>query len=173
MTDWEIKINYGIKTGYNEAFVIDSAKRNELIELDPHSNDFIKPLLRGKDIQKFTAYFKELWLIYIPKGFTIKSILGENNDIINEPIPRYGFVDYDEAWVWFSEKLPAIASHLLMFKDKAVKRADMGDYWWELRACAYLDDFEKPKVIFMEMTKFFNFSYDSDNKYYALKTCWI
>ena len=173
LTDWDVKINYGIKTGFNEAFVIDSKKREGLIEIDPNSNNFIKPLLRGKDIQKFSADFKDLWLIYIPKGYTIKAILGENNNEVNEPIPRYGYVEYDEAWVWFAKQLPAIANHLLRYKDMAIKRSDIGDYWWELRACAYLEDFEKPKVIFMEMTKFFNFSYDSDDKYYALKTCWI
>lgn len=151
LKDWNISINYGIKTGFNEAFIIDVKKKEELINEDSNSVYFIKPILRGRDIKRYKAEFAELWLIYIPKGFTIKNkkLNSFDTDInfVSEPIPRYGYYEYDEAWEWFHEKLPAIAKHLKQFKAKAEKRQDMGDYWWEMRACAYLNEFEKEKIV--------------------------
>lgn len=52
------------------------------------------------------------------------------------------------AWTWFTEKYPAIAEWLAPFADKARKRSDKGDYWWELRACAYYDKFAEPKIMY-------------------------
>jgi len=165
LKDWDITINYGIKTGYNEAFVIDGKKKDELIAQDPKSAEYIKRLLRGRDIEKWQADFKDLWLIYIPKGFTIKSKIEPKNNVVEEPKPRYGYVEYDEAWEWFKQQLPAIAAHLLPFKSKAEKRTDMGDYWWELRACAYIDDFEKPKIIYKDIAQKLTFLIDNKNYY--------
>uniref|UniRef100_UPI002FD8E7A7 type IIG restriction enzyme/methyltransferase n=1 Tax=Chishuiella changwenlii TaxID=1434701 RepID=UPI002FD8E7A7 len=54
LKDWDISINYGIKTGYNEAFIIDGKKREELINQDPKSAEIIRPLLRGRDIKKYS-----------------------------------------------------------------------------------------------------------------------
>lgn len=52
------------------------------------------------------------------------------------------------AWTWFTEKYPAVAEWLAPFADKARKRSDKGDYWWELRACAYYDKFAEPKIMY-------------------------
>ncbi len=67
----ELKINYGIKTGFNEAFIIDDKKKNELIKEDPKSIEIIKPLLRGKDIKRYKIDFKELYLIWTYIGVPI------------------------------------------------------------------------------------------------------
>jgi adenine-specific DNA-methyltransferase len=149
LKEWDISIYRGILTGFNEAFIIDGKKKDELIAQDPKSAEIIKPILRGRDIKRYKAEFADLWLINIPKGFTIK---GKNNkiietNIVSEPMPRYGFYEIDEAWSWFEQKLPAIAKYLNPFKEKAKKRLDMGDYWWELRACTYLNEFEKEKIV--------------------------
>jgi type II restriction/modification system DNA methylase subunit YeeA len=149
LKDWDINIYRGILTGFNEAFIIDGKKKDELIAQDSKSAEIIKPILRGRDIKRYKAEFADLWLINIPKGFTIK---GKNNkivetNIVSEPMPRYGFYEIDEAWSWFEQKLPAIAKYLNPFKEKAKKRLDMGDYWWELRACTYLNEFEKEKIV--------------------------
>ena len=66
LKDWDIQINYGIKTGCNEAFIIDKAKKDELIALSPNSVDIIRPILRGKDIKKYGYNFAELYLLFIP-----------------------------------------------------------------------------------------------------------
>ncbi len=51
LKDWDIKINYGIKTGYNEAFIIDAETKDKLIKQDPRSAEIIRPILRGRDIK--------------------------------------------------------------------------------------------------------------------------
>lgn len=63
LKDWNISINYGIKTGCNEAFIIDGAKRAELIAADPKSDEIIRPILRGRDIKRNGYEFADLWLI--------------------------------------------------------------------------------------------------------------
>ncbi len=149
LKDWDISIYRGILTGYNEAFIIDGKTKDELISHDPKSVEVIKPILRGRDIKRYKAEFADLWLINIPKGYTIKgkNTEKESIEIVSEPMPRYGYYEKDDAWIWFENKFPAIASHLKPFELKAKKRLDMGDYWWEMRACAYLNEFEKEKIV--------------------------
>jgi type I restriction-modification system DNA methylase subunit len=66
------KIFYGIKTGFNAAFVIDGAKRTELISQDPNSAQIIKPLIIGDDIRKWHVKQKDRWLIVTPIGINIE-----------------------------------------------------------------------------------------------------
>jgi hypothetical protein len=194
LKEWDIKINYGIKTGFNDAFIIDSKKKDELIESDSKGAEIIKPILRGRDIKRYKAEFADLWLIMFPKGFTIKSIQKEynlisepdiveesnqyyyktedSNLILSEAMPRYGFYEPDPAWNFIKTNYPAIANHLIKYKSQLEIRQDQGDYWWELRACAYLDDFEKDKIIYPNMSKFLPFVYDSNN-IYANPKCYI
>ncbi len=63
LKDWDININYGIKTGFNEAFIIDSAKRDELIKADAKNAEIIKPILRGRDIKAYEHHWAGLWII--------------------------------------------------------------------------------------------------------------
>ena len=63
LSEWDISINYGIKTGCNEAFIISDSKKNELIAQDPKSAEIIRPVLRGKDIKRYSYAFADLWLI--------------------------------------------------------------------------------------------------------------
>lgn len=121
LKDWDVKINYGIKTGLNEAFIVDQAKRDELVAKDPRSAEIIKPILRGRDIQRYGYDFASLYLI----------MTGFNLDI---PI-----------------LYPAIYEHLKKFEEKAKKRDDQGKNWWNLRACVYYDEFEKEKIIWSDI----------------------
>ncbi len=73
LKNWDILINYGIKTGYNEAFIIDGKKKAELIEQDPKSAEIIRPILRGKDIRKYFIEFENMWLINTHNGYKTKS----------------------------------------------------------------------------------------------------
>ena len=69
LKDWDIQINYGIKTGCNEAFIIDTAKRNEILdncqteEERKRTEELIRPILRGRDIKRYGYEWAELWLI--------------------------------------------------------------------------------------------------------------
>ncbi|MCL2509832.1 MAG: hypothetical protein FWF07_01990, partial [Methanomassiliicoccaceae archaeon] len=57
LKEWDIRINFGIKTGFNEAFIIDGNKRDELIKADPKSAEIIRPILRGRDIERYRSKF--------------------------------------------------------------------------------------------------------------------
>ena len=63
LKDWDIQINYGIKTGFNEAFIINGEKRKELIAQDPKSAEIIRPILRGRDIKRYSYEFADLYII--------------------------------------------------------------------------------------------------------------
>ena len=74
LKDWNIQINYGIKTGCNEAIIIDEAKKNELIAADPKSAEIIRPILRGRDVKRYHYDFADLWLIVSHNGMKEKGL---------------------------------------------------------------------------------------------------
>lgn len=162
LKNWNVSINYGIKTGFNDAFVINHQKYEEFENQASKYKVFLKPLLRGRDIQKFTPDFHDLWLIYIPKGFTLSNFF----NIKNNTSSSVEQISEEIAWDEFGKQYPAITQHLLPYKKFAEKRSDIGDFWWEQRACAYLEDFEKPKIIYPNMTKFLPFVIDTEGHYY-------
>jgi adenine-specific DNA-methyltransferase len=167
------KIFRGVLTGLNEAFVINKATRDRLIAEDPNSTRVIKPFLAGRDIKRYQPPVADKYLILFPKGFTIKRNLPEDDiNYVSEPPPRYGNMPYDDAWDWVRRNFPAIASHLWPFKAQAEKRCDKGDYWWELRACDYYGEFEKPKIIYPNICKQPEFTFDEANCYTNQK-CFI
>ena len=147
------KIYYGVKTGLNEAFVIDNATRERLIADDPKSVEILKPFLAGRDIKRYTPLATEKYLILFPRGFT------------NEKSSNTG-----RQWEWLLKEYPAIAAHLDQFREKAEKRYDKGDYWWELRACDYYAEFENPKIIVPAIVKSASYAYDTDGFYSNDKT---
>ncbi|NOQ34191.1 MAG: N-6 DNA methylase, partial [Methanosarcinales archaeon] len=142
------KIYYGIKTGLNEAFVIDSSTRDKLIAEDPKSAELIKPFLAGKEIKRYQPPCSERYLILIPKGWTNQKSGGVK-----------------DAWKWLQTNYPGVASHLKPFSEKAQKRYDKGEYWWELRACDYYAEFEKTKIIYAEIAAKGQFTLDLDCHY--------
>ncbi|AFZ54026.1 class I SAM-dependent DNA methyltransferase [Cyanobacterium aponinum] len=165
LKNWDITINYGIKTGYNEAFIIDGKTRENLINQDSKSAEIMKPLLRGRDIQKYYPNFQDLWLIYIPWHFPLhkdNSIKGVSTISENQ----------------FKNEYSAIYNHLLQFKDKLSQRnkseTGIRYEWYALQRFAsnYWEDFEKPKIMYPEFSSRSSFCWDN-NKFYTLDTCWI
>jgi len=134
LKDWDIQINYGIKTGFNDAFIIDSAKRNEILDACQTEDErqltaeIIRPILRGRDIRRYGYDWADLWLINTHNG-----IRGE--------IERIHIEDY-----------PAIKQHLDYYWDKIEPRADQGETAYNLRNCAYLDDLSKTKIVWIELS---------------------
>ncbi|MEP7238950.1 MAG: Eco57I restriction-modification methylase domain-containing protein, partial [Ferruginibacter sp.] len=128
LSNWDFKINYGIKTGLNDAFIIDEKTKQQLIESDPKNSEIIKQLLRGRDVEKYGYNFENIYLINAHNG--VKE-LGINR--IN-----------------VLEEYPLVFAHLLQFKTIAEQRTDKGDQWYNLRNCAYLKEFEKEKLIWAE-----------------------
>jgi len=151
----EGKIYYGIKTGLNEAFVIDEETRERLIGEDSKSEELIKPFLAGKDIKRYQPPSTNKYLILIPSGWTNKK------------------ADTDDKWKWFSESYPAIADHFKQFEKKAKKRYDQGEYWWELRPCTYYDEFDKPKIMLPDISLRGNFTMDQEGGFCIVNTAYI
>jgi len=92
LKDWDIRINYGIKTGFNDAFIIGGAKRKELIEQDSNSAEIIRPILRGRDIQRYGHDFSDIWLINTHNGIKekgIKPIDINNYNAIKQHLDQY------------------------------------------------------------------------------------
>ena len=142
LKNWDVKINYGIKTGFNEAFIIGQAKRDELVAADPKSAEIIKPILRGRDIKRYRHEWAGKYLINSHNGYQ-----NENGELV----PPIKIEDY-----------PAVREHLDQFSEKLKKRIDKGITPYNLRNCAYLEDFEKEKVVWQEMSKNPAFAYDTD-----------
>ncbi|MGV4453159.1 Eco57I restriction-modification methylase domain-containing protein, partial [Ornithobacterium rhinotracheale] len=71
LKDWDINIYRGILTGYNEAFIINGERKDELIAQDPKSAEIIRPLLRGRDIKRYSYEFADLYLLFIPWHFPL------------------------------------------------------------------------------------------------------
>ena len=147
LKDWDIRINYGIKTGFNEAFVITTDKRNEIFanckteEERIRTAELIRPILRGRDIRRYSYDWANLWLINTHNG-------------IKGKIPRIQIENY-----------PAIKAHLDEYWEKISTRADKGDTPYNLRNCAYMEDFSKPKIMYPNMTKYMPFYYDENGFY--------
>lgn len=155
LSEWDLKIYRGLLTGYNEAFLIDENTKLKLINEDKNSSNIIKPLIRGREVEKYSINFQNTYLIFLPKGYT------NSIDIRN----------INPDWNSFNHHLHAIAEYLLPHKEKAEKRQDKGDYWWELRACDYYNHFEKPKIIWKRIGSKLRFSYDESGTYTLDSTC--
>ena len=154
LKDWDINIYRGIVTGCNEAFIIDEAKREQLIEQDPKSAEIIKPILRGRDIKRY--YARQSGLYILATGYDLD-------------IPK---------------KYPAIYNHLETIGEQIASgkirtrgkglfdRDDQGENWWNLRACAYYSEFDEEKIVYPETTHSANFFYDS-GEFFLDKTCFM
>lgn len=151
---------YGIKTGLNEAFVIDGSKRAELIAADPKNEEIIKPFLRGRDVKRWKVEPADKWLIKIASSE-------------NEEHPWSGLPD-DKAEKTFRTFHPAIYDWWIKegLRDRLVSRTDQGRYYWELRSCAYWDVFESPKVIVPEITGDNNYAPDFEG-YYCINKMFV
>ncbi|GAA7243565.1 class I SAM-dependent DNA methyltransferase [Helicobacter pylori] len=139
LKDWDIQINYGIKTGANEAFIIPTEKREEILnacktqEERKRTERLIKPVLRGKDIKRYSYEWAGEWVINTHNGYTSN---------LKSKIPPIDI-----------EKYPATKVHLDSHYDTIATRSDQGDTPYHLRNCAYLEDFEKEKIVYGEIVQ--------------------
>ncbi len=155
----------GVKTGFNEAFLIDTPTKSRLVQADPTSANLIKPYLRGQDIDRWQPQWTGFWMLAMKSSG-------------NHEWPWSSAGDGAEAV--FAAAYPAIHAHLNQHRDALVKRQDQGEYWWELRACAYWEQFDRPKIIYPEITWRAAWSFDTrglyiNNTVYILPTAdlWV
>ena len=162
LKDWDIQINYGIKTGYNDAFIINTEKRDEILsncqseDERTRTAELIRPILRGRDIKRYGYNWANLWLIYIPWHFPYQfdeSIKGAS----------------EKAEEAFKEQYSAVYNHMLQYKEPLSKRnkAETGIRyeWYAMQrwGAKYWEDFSKPKIVYPNMTKYMPFVYDEAN----------
>ncbi|PDX24190.1 class I SAM-dependent DNA methyltransferase [Helicobacter pylori] len=146
LKDWDIQIYRGILTGANEAFIITTEKRDEILKnCDDLQKDekgmserertieLIKPILRGKDIKRYSYEWAHLWVINTHNGYT---------SALKSKIPPIDIAKY-----------PATKAHLDSHYDAIATRCDQGDTPYHLRNCAYLEDFEKEKIVYSEIVQ--------------------
>ncbi|WP_276499697.1 class I SAM-dependent DNA methyltransferase [Pontibacter litorisediminis] len=159
----EGKIYYGIKTGYNEAFVIDEATKERFILEDPRSEEVIKPFLLGRDLKRYQTPKTNKFLLFIPWHFP----LHKDSSITGASL---------EAERAFMEHYPVVYNHLLKYKAGLSKRnkAETGIRyeWYALQRCAasYFEEFDKNKVMFQEIATFQSFVIDKSGSYSNNKT---
>ena len=162
LRDWNVGMYFGIKTGCNEAFIIDETKRNELLAEDPKSAEIIKPLLRGRDIKRYHAQWAGLYLLYIPWHFP----LHEDSTISGAS---------DEAEEEFKRLYPFIYNHLVQYHIRLSERnkseTGIRYEWYALQRCAntYYPEFSKEKIVWQEMARDGKFLIDK-NKFNVLDT---
>jgi adenine-specific DNA-methyltransferase len=152
----KLLINRGITTGFNDAFHIQQKDKDKLLAADAKNADIIKPLLRGKDIKRYNYQFDSWYII------------NAHNGIRETNVPRIDVVrDY-----------PHIYEHLQKYEKELVERQDKGEHWTNLRNCAFLEEFEKPKIVWIEISDRANYAYDDKGMYQTIRLtasniCWL
>ena len=170
LKDWDIQINYGIKTGCNEAFIISTAKRDEILsncqskEERQRTADLIRPLLRGKDIKRYGYDWAGLWLIYIPWHFPLqfdKTIQGAS----------------EKAEAAFIEQYPAVYAHMLQYKEPLLGRNEnetgIRYEWYAMQrwGAKYWEDFDKPKIMWKRIGSIIRFCHNENGAFGLDSTC--
>ena len=143
----------GILTGLNDAFVVDRVTRDRLIAEHPSSADVLKPFLRGRDVKRWRVDFADQYLIKI-----------ESSENKTHPWTGKSAKDAEAA---YATTYPAIHAFHQQFRSGLIKRADQGKYFWELRSCAYWQEFEQPKIVYPDIALSPQFSWDNDQQYLA------
>lgn len=162
---WNISIYRGILTGYNEAFIITSEKRDQILlscSNDKERNQtakLIRPILRGRDINKYSYDWKNWYLIS-----TFPSC---NYDIEEYPAIKNYLLSCGK------EKLEQCGSSTFIGGKEIKSRKKTNNKWFETQdSISYWEDFNKPKIIYPNMTKYLPFVYDTKN-YLTNQKCFI
>ena len=147
MKDWDIQINYGIKTGFNDAFIIDSAKRNEILDSCQSEDErqrtaeIIRPILRGRDIKRYCYEWADQYII---ATFPSRLYNIEDYPTLKEFLLSFGI-----------ERLEQTGKEYIINGEKVKARKKTNNKWFETQdSISYWDEFSKPKIIYPNMTKF-------------------
>ena len=150
LKEWNIQIDYGIKTGYNPAFIIDTETRNRLVEEHANSADIIKPMLRGEDIKAYMPDWADKWLIG------------------TFPALRINISEYPAIEKYLSAFRARLEPKPKGYNDKWEGRKTGSYKWFETQdSISYYEAFSKPKIIYPNMTKYMPFVYDKHQFFFA------
>ena len=156
LKEWNVNIYRGVLTGYNDAFIIDKAKKEEILancqsdEERKKTDELIRPILRGRDIKRYGYDFADLYLI------------NTHNGVKEKGIKRIHIEDY-----------PAVKAHLDLYYPQLEKRADQGDTPYNLRNCAYIEDFYKQKIVWKAVGRNLAFSILEEGKFVTAPASFI
>jgi len=125
---------FGIKTGFNKAFYIDTSTHKRLLAADRACKPLLRKLLRGRTIRRWRPAWGGEWIIAIPSS-------------ANRTWPWSDCADDRVAEEIFRTTFPALHSHLKPHETRLRRRHDQGSFWWELRSCKYYDALDKPKIV--------------------------
>ncbi|EAI3155672.1 class I SAM-dependent DNA methyltransferase [Campylobacter coli] len=160
LKEWQgLNIYRGILTGYNEAFIITTEKRNEILANckdkaeKERTAKLIRKMLRGRDIKRYSYEWAGLWVINAHNGY--KNQNGEKVEAIN------------------IENYPSLKKHFDEFYPQLEKRADKGLAPYNLRNCAYIEEFEREKIVYSEIVRKPQFYLDTKLNFYAEATSFI
>jgi len=158
LKEWEIKINFGIKTGFNEAFIIDQIKRDELVAEDPKADEIIRPILKGREIERYYAEWS--------KDFIISTFPAKNLDIDDYPSIK----NYLES---FQPKLNQTGEEFINQNGEVEKtRKKTVNKWFETQdPIAFQEEFKKEKVIWKRIGSIMRFAYSDEEMYCLDSTC--
>lgn len=151
LSELNFELNYGILTGANPVFIINSKTYNELLSKDKNNLNIIKPILRGKDLMRYGYEFNQFYLINSHTGIKEKNILPID-------IPN----DY-----------PTIEKYFEEFGEGFKNRGEQGLNWFNLRSCTYIDYFEQPKIIYADIVQDRGKFYYDEEKFYTNDTAFI
>jgi len=165
LKDWDIQINYGIKTGFNEAFIISTEKREEILancqteDERKKTAELIRPILRGRDIKRYGYEWAELSLIAI---FPSRHYNIDEYPAIKQYLLSFGI-----------ERLEQTGKTHLVNGEKVKARKRTSNKWFETQdSISYWEDFSKPKIIYPNMTKYMPFVFDNE-MYLTNQKCFI
>lgn len=140
----------GVKTALTDAYVIDLPTKDRLLAADPNCAEVVKPYIGGQDLKHWSIARSDLWMIVLKSSG-------------------------DHSWPWsdsgeraeaiFEEKYPSLHARMKKFEEALIKRQDQGRYWWELRSCAYWQEFEETKIVWPDISKLPRFSMDTERHY--------
>ncbi len=136
LTEWSgTRPHYGVKTGFNEAFLVNQSTRDRLVQEDPRSAEILKPYLRGQDVQRWAPDWDRQFILAI----------GSSGDVA---WPWAAMAIEADARASFAATYPAVHRHMSTHEAKLRPRADQGRWWWELRSCTYYEAFTRPKIVY-------------------------
>ena len=165
LKDWNINIYRGVLTGCNEAFIISTAKRDEILancqteEERKRTEELIRPILRGRDIKRYGYEWAELWLI---ATFPSRHYNIDEYPAVKQYLLSFGI-----------ERLEQTGKTHIVNGEKVKSRKKTHNKWFETQdSISYWEDFNKPKIIYPNMTKYMPFVYD-DKKYLTNQKCFI
>ena len=173
LKDWDISINYGIKTGFNDAFIVSGAKRDEIlancktVEEREKTAELIRPILRGRDIKRYSYEYADLYLI---ATFPAKHYDIEKYPAVKDYLLSFGM-----------ERLEQTGKEHTIKGEKIKARKKTNNKWFETQdSISYWDEFNKPKILWSETMRvhkhsnerFPRFSFDY-NGFITDKTCFF